>query len=375
MQVQQTIFLSGEPLALDAPLRAAQLVLLFGSPSQLAGDALFPTLRAAYPAALIVGCSTAGEIFGTTVSDDSLLVSAVHFEHTHVRLAKAAIGDAPNSFALGQSMADSLRGEALRHVLIFSDGLHVHGGDLVLGFKDRLPAGVELTGGLAADGARFERTLLCADAPAAEGLLVAVGLYGSRLAVGFGSVGGWDSFGPERLITRSAGNVLYDLDGKPALELYKRYLGEQAAGLPATGLFFPLLLRSENGDGVVRTILGVNEAEQSMTFAGDMPEGRKARLMKANFDRLVDGAISAAEVSQQGHGANPVQFALLISCVGRKLVLKQRVEEEVCGVRRILGDQVPFAGFYSYGEISPHGAGSSCELHNQTMSITTLGET
>jgi len=375
LQVQQTIFHSGELPVVAAPLRAAQLVLLFGSPARLRDPALFGALRASYPAARIVGCSTAGEIFGTAVSDESLLVTALHFAHTQVRLARSSVGDEPDSFALGQSMADTLRGEALRHVLIFSDGLHVHGGDLVRGFKSRLPDGVELTGGMAADGPRFEHTLVCADAPAAEGVLAAVGLYGSRLAVGYGSVGGWDSFGPERLITRSAGNVLFDLDGKPALELYKRYLGEQAAGLPATGLFFPLLLRSENGDGVVRTILGVNEAEQSMTFAGDLPEGRKARLMKANFDRLVDGAIAAAEVSQQGHGAAAVEFALLISCVGRKLVLKQRVEEEVLGVRRILGDQVPFAGFYSYGEISPHGAGSSCELHNQTMSITTLGET
>lgn len=373
MKIQQTVFCAGELPLVESPLVEAQLLLAFGDTSRLAGDEVFAALRQAYPRAAIVGCSGAGEIYGSSVSDESLVVSALHFEHTAVRLAKATISEMTESFSVGQSMAQALLGDGLSHVLVFSDGLSVNGSELVRSFRSQLPAGVELTGGLAGDGERFQRTLVCADAPARERTLVAVGFYGSRLAVGYGSVGGWDTFGPERLITRSAGNVLFDLDGKPALELYKRYLGEHAAGLPATGLLFPLLLRSENG-GVVRTILGVNEAEQSMTFAGDMPEGQHARLMKANFDRLVDGAVAAAEVSLQGQGGRAAQFALLISCVGRKLVLKQRIDEEVLGIRQILGNQLPFAGFYSYGEISPHHSGTPCQLHNQTMSITTLGE-
>jgi len=373
MRIQQTIFRAGELPLFESPLAEAQLLLAFGDTSRLAGDEVFAALRQAYPRAAIVGCSGAGEIYGSSVSDESLVVSALHFEHTAVRLAKATISEMTESFSVGQSMAQALLGDGLSHVLVFSDGLSVNGSELVRGFRSQLPAGVELTGGLAGDGERFQRTLVLADAPARERTLVAVGFYGSRLAVGYGSVGGWDTFGPERLITRSAGNVLFDLDGKPALELYKRYLGEHAAGLPATGLLFPLLLRSENG-GVVRTILGINEAEQSMTFAGDMPEGQHARLMKANFDRLVDGAVAAAEVSLQGQGGRAAQFALLISCVGRKLVLKQRIDEEVLGIRQILGNQLPFAGFYSYGEISPHHSDTPCQLHNQTMSITTLGE-
>lgn len=373
MRIQQTIFRAGELPSFESPLAEAQLLLAFGDTSRLAGDEVFAALRQAYPWAAIVGCSGAGEIYGSSVSDESLVVSALHFEHTAVRLATAMIGEVAESFSAGQSMAQALLGEGLTHVLVFSDGLSVNGSELVRGFRSVLPAGVELTGGLAGDGERFQRTLVFADAPASERTLVAVGFYGARLAVGYGSVGGWDTFGPERLITRSAGNVLFDLDGKPALELYKRYLGEHAAGLPATGLLFPLLLRSESGS-VVRTILGVNEAEQSMTFAGDMPEGQHARLMKANFDRLVDGAVAAAEVSLQGQGGRAAQFALLISCVGRKLVLKQRIDEEVLGIRQILGNQLPFAGFYSYGEISPHHSGTPCQLHNQTMSITTLGE-
>jgi hypothetical protein len=169
--------------------------------------------------------------------------------------------------------------------------------------------------------------------------------------------------------------VLYEMDGNSALELYKKYLGEHASGLPATGLFFPLSIRTSAGTaGVVRTILSVNEEEQSMTFAGDIPEGAFARLMKANFDRLIDGAIGAAKTSYQALGSASPDLAILISCVGRKLVLKQRVEEEVEGVRDILGSHTVLTGFYSYGEISPFTPDTKCTLHNQTMTITTFLE-
>ena len=209
-----------------------------------------------------------------------------------------------------------------------------------------------------------------------QGSIVALGLYGDRLRVGYGSLGGWDSFGPERLITRSRGNVLYELDGTSALQLYKTYLGEHAQGLPATALLFPLSLRTqENTEPVVRTILSVDEDEQSMTFAGDLPQGGYARLMKANFDRLIDGATGAARTSAAAIGsASPADLAILISCVGRKLVLKQRIEEEVESVREVLGEHPALAGFYSYGEISPFTPGARCELHNQTMTITTFSE-
>ena len=197
--------------------------------------------------------------------------------------------------------------------------------------------------------------------------------------MGYGSLGGWDSFGPDRRVTRSAKNVLYELDDQSALELYKKYLGEHAEGLPSTGLLFPLSLRDTDSDTdsehrVVRTILSINEEDQSMTFAGNVPEGSYVRLMKANFERLIDGANDAAVDSYQKIGSISPEFALLISCVGRKLVLKERIEEEVESVRDVLGEKTTLAGFYSYGEISPVLPSSKCELHNQTMTITTMSE-
>lgn len=353
---------------------AATLALVFGSTELLRAGDRMEEVRARYPGASVLGCSTSGEICGTRVRDDSFAVTAVRFEHTTLKLAQVAIAEAGDSREAGKRLAMELTQPQLVHVLVLSDGLKVNGSELALGLRENLPADVAVTGGLAGDGSAFQHTLVFADGAPGEGLVAALGFYGERLKVGYGSLGGWDSFGPERLITRSKGNVLYELDGHSALELYKKYLGEHAAG-PAEALLFPLALRTGNeGYGLVRSVAAVNEEDQSMTFFGDMPEGGYARLMKANFDRLVDGAAGAAHAGYEMLGSVEPELALLISCVGRKLVLKQRIEEEVESVREVLGENTALAGFYSYGEICPHGAITKCELHNQTMTITTFSE-
>ena len=359
----------------DELAKSTQLVLLFGSPSKLKDTKCLDEIKDAYPNAHLLGCSTAGEICGTQVTDESLVVTAVMFESSYLNCVQICMSDVKNSFDAGIWLAKSLKNEDLIHVFVLSDGLKVNGSDLVDGLIGQLPEGVSVTGGLSGDGDRFEETLVLCNSPAQKDTIAALGLYGNRLKVGYGSLGGWDPFGPERLITRSEGNVLYELDGKSALELYKKYLGVHAQGLPSTGLLFPLSIRTKSGEAsVVRTILSVDEEKQSMTFAGDVPEGAYARLMKANFDRLIDGSIGAAKTCYEAIGSCSPDLAILISCVGRKLVLKQRIEEEVEGVRDVLGDQTILTGFYSYGEISPFTPGAKCELHNQTMTITTFSE-
>jgi hypothetical protein len=378
MKIEQRCWTAGQgwrPAAPGAMKDPAHLVLVFGATSLLRDHDHLTRLGRIYPGAHILGCSTAGEIHGTRVLDDSLVVTAVHFESTPIQGAKIKLDTVKSSREAGERLARHLKSEGLAHVFVLSDGLKVNGSDLVKGLVDNLPPHVSVTGGLSGDGSRFQETLVAWDGPAEPDTVAVLGLYGERIKVGYGSLGGWDSFGPERLITRSDGNVLYELDGGSALELYKQYLGEHAKGLPATGLLFPLSVRRRDAEtGVVRTILSVDERHQSMTFAGDIPTGSYARLMKANFDRLIDGAVTAAKTRSQAIGSSGVELALLVSCVGRKMVLSQRIEEEVEGVRDVVGDQAILAGFYSYGEISPFTASAACELHNQTMTVTTLSE-
>lgn len=388
MQIEQRTWTEVHGWTPDFPAsfaEPAQLILVFGAPSVLRKPQLFEQIRRSYPQAHILGCSTAGEICGIRVSDNSLVITAIHFQHTFFRGVRINLSQITDSFQAGKYLAQALppsvpslisnQPEELGHVLVFSDGLHVNGSDLVRGLTEYLPERTTVTGGFAGDGSHFKETFVFWDELPATGGIAALGLYGKRLRIGFGSMGGWDSFGPERLITRSKGNILYEMDGQSALGLYKRYLGGYAKELPATGLLFPLSIRTGTGKtGVVRTILSVDEHDQSMTFAGDVPEGAYARLMKANVDRLIDGAVEAAHTSCQVIGSIAPDLALLISCIGRKLVLRQRVEEEIEGIRDVLGEHTFLTGFYSYGEISPFTFGSKCELHNQTMTITTFSE-
>ncbi len=378
MKIEQTRWVEATGWEPEPPGKLSEnvrLVLLFGSTSILKEQKCFDEIKNAYPKAHLLGCSTAGEICDTRVTDDSLVVTAIAFEHTQLKGAQIKIGEVKNSFQAGEHLARSLDKERLVHVFVVSDGLNVNGSDLVKGLIKYLPDEVTVTGGLSGDGERFEETFVLWDSVPERDAIAVLGLYSDRLKIGYASLGGWDPFGPERLITRSKGSVLYELDGKSALELYKKYLGEHAKDLPASGLLFPLSLRTKEGETpVVRTILSVNEKDHSMTFAGDVPEGTYARLMKANFDRLIDGAVGAAKTCYEAIGSFSPDLAILISCVGRKIVLKQRIEEEVEGVRDVLGDRTILTGFYSYGEISPFTPNAKCELHNQTMTITTFSE-
>jgi hypothetical protein len=354
-----------------------QLVLVFSSACILAEGATWNQLRSFYPTARVVACSTAGEISDTTVQDDSLACTGISFEHSQVAISAVLLGEAQDSETLGAVLLSRLPMAGLTHVFILSDGLKVNGSALLLGIARRLPAGVRVTGGLSGDGVRFKATAVCLDGPHPNDQIVAIGFYGPRLRIGFGSQGGWDPFGVERQVTKSEGNVLYELDGEPALDLYKRYLGDKAVDLPSAGLRFPLAIRDgRDADAVpvVRTILSVDENARTLTFAGDVPTGYRARLMSANVERLLDGAREAAMHSRVTMGSGEPELAILISCVGRKLVLKQRVEEEVEVVREALGASAAITGFYSYGELSPFSSSGRCEFHNQTMTITTLSE-
>lgn len=374
METEQRIWTPGQGWSsAKGGLPDAQVVLVFGAKGALADPARMKDIKAAYPQAHFIGGSTAGEIAGTHVLDGTVVTTAVHFQRSTLHVASIDLQPNEDSARAGERLARLLPMSGLVHVFVVSDGQMVNGSELVRGMGAALPRGVAVTGGLAGDGADFHSTLTMSDQGPRSGRLTALGLYGPRLHVGYGSLGGWDPFGPHRVITKSTGNILFELDGQPALPLYKRYLGEQASGLPATGLLFPLAVQLPSGVEVTRTILGVNEKDQSLTFAGDVPQGCVARLMKANFDRLVDGAHGAAQGAVMADGK--AELAILISCIGRKLVLKSRTEEELEAVQDVLGKQAALAGFYSYGEICPSAPNAGCELHNQTMTITTLRET
>lgn len=352
----------------------ADLCLVFGGTGPITDPKRWDELTERYPGAILIGCSTGGEIHGTDVLDESLSVTALSFEHTTLKSAEAILEKAGSSFAAGDILGKSLDGKDLRAIFILSDGLRVNGSELVRGVRSATGPDVVITGGLAGDGPRFGNTYVGLNEPPRSGRIAAIGFYGDAIKIGHGSAGGWDVFGPRRLITRSEGNILFELDGKPALELYKRYLGDDAKDLPGSALLFPLRVSPPDRptESLTRTIVGVDEERNAMIFAGDVPQGHSAQLMRGNFDRLIEGAADAARQARLAETQPSV--AVLVSCIGRKLLLGQRIYEEIEAVQDVLGTGIPLTGFYSYGEVSPHIVTHCAELHNQTMTITIFSE-
>ena len=341
-------------------------------------EAALAYLQAGFPQTTFVGGSTSGEILGAEVKDESIAVCLIQFHKSQFKVVTAQVGDYADATAIGEYLGAQLKSFAapklpMKGLFVLSDGLNVNGTHLVNGLK----AGSQqtlITGGLMGDGPRFGQTFVLANGAWASKQVTAVGFYGSHLSMSNGSKGGWDVFGPERLVTSSTDNVVYEFDGSPALDLYKTYLGELASGLPGTALLFPISMIAEDGERLVRTIVQVDETQNALIFAGDVPQGARVQLMKANFDRLIDGAYSAAElVDWSDVSTSQPTLSIAISCVGRRLILKGRVEEEVEATLDALPENTYQIGFYSYGEISPTGNGV-CSLHNQTMTLTTLRE-
>jgi len=352
------------------------LVLVFGNRYLLEDTNIFDEIRSFFPDGHLVFGSTSGEILQENVYDESITLTAVEFERSSYHIVSENVQNhGGNIESLGVSLVRKMPTKDLKHIFVVSEGSSVNGSELIHGMELELGDNVAITGGLCGDDARFEKTLASYNENPKAGEVVAVGLYGDDLEITCSNHGGWTAFGPERTITESKGNILYEIDGLPALDLYKKYLGEKAKELPQAALLYPLNVKLPDSEySLVRTILNIDEKENTMILAGDVPVGSKVQLMMSTVDDIAEGASKAAKNAMGDRSSKP-ELALLVSCVGRKLVMDQRTEEEVEEVVEAIGLQAKVAGFYSYGEMAPfNGKNRSCQLHNQTMTLTLLSE-
>lgn len=354
---------------------APDWILVFAAPAFFSEATFAETLRRAFPDALLSGCSTAGEINRQGCQDGTCILTAVRFDTVRPYPATTSLEGMEDSRAAGLRIGRQLPIDGLRAIMVFGPGVQINASALLEGIAAVVGRNIPLTGGLAGDGGAFRQTWTLGPAGATRNDVVAIGFYGDRLHFSHGSYGGWETFGPARKVTRCEGNILFELDGAPALDVYKRYLGDYARDLPASGLLFPFaMLGRDHGEmGLIRTILGISENDGSLTLAGEIDPDGYLKLMHASTDRLVGGAEKAAEAAHciraGGDG-----LAVLVSCVGRKLVMGERVDEEVEAVADIFAPPIVLSGFYAYGEFSPFGPERSCHLHNQTMTVAYLSE-
>jgi len=366
--------LSAEGLR-DLEKISPHILLAFGDTRYFTKPDVLHALHTHFPNALLVGCSTAGEVSQQGVENDTLVVSGIHFQHSAFQTTHTRLSDMDDSFAAGARIGRGLAASGLHSILVFAPGVKINGSALIRGIQSEVGENVSVSGGLAANAGRFQETFVVHGDAIGNDLIAAVGFNSPCTRLTHGTFSGWQPFGPIRRANRVENNVLYELDGEPALVLYKRYLGKHAEALPGSALLFPFALVDSDlqQTGVIRTILGIDEAQGSLTLAGEVAPGSYLRLMTANSDNLIDGAEAAARAASQANAAHE-SLALLVSCVGRKMVMHGRVDEEVEAVGSVFGANCTLAGFYSNGEISPHLAGAECRLHNQTMTITLLEE-
>ena len=379
MKVFQQLFHKGEFILQEDneidDLRQCRLVLGFGERKLIEDGQIYHQMKQQFPAAEILLCSTAGEILGNNVYDETIAITALSFEKTRLKTISLNAENFPNSFEAGKALMHQLEEDDLTYIFLLSDALIVNSSQLVIGMEENNKRKVLISGGLAADGQQFASTLVGLNGSIREGTIAAIGFYGKDLLVSNAYMGGWDEFGPERTITRSIGKKLYEIDHSSALELYKIYLGDYVHELPQAAVYFPISVKLPGHTiPLVRSILSIDEKDRSMGFSGDVPEGSLVRFMKVNFDKLIDAASTAAEQARVQLMNQSPKLALIISCVGRKVILERRIEEEIDIIAEVFGRDTYLTGFYSYGEISPQLSNGPCELHNQTMTVTLMNE-
>jgi hypothetical protein len=376
IKVEQLIFSNGKWQEGNSELgHKAQLVFVFGCENLIRNKEIFNELKQRYANAYITGCTTAGEIYQDSVFQDTLSATAIYFENTPIKSFTAEINDPSKSYEIAKKLAESIPQENLKNIFLIVEGINVNGSRLVDAFKSIIPGNISVSGGFSGNGDNLSDTYIIANDYPKKNMIVAIAFYGDNIRISCGFAGGWDTFGVERVVTKSIGDEVFEIDGKPALDLYKEYLGEYAKELPGIGLQFPLEIRAKDSDySFMRSFRKVNEDKKSLIFAADIPQEYYCRMMKANFNNLVNASIKAADISMKRIAGNTPKLAILISCVARKLVLKQMTDEEIEAARESIGTNCIFTGFYSYGEICPLSQNSSCELHNQTMTITLFDE-
>ena len=351
------------------------LVLVFGERFLIDDFTIYEEIKTFFPDGHIIFGSSCAEISSNTVNENSITVTAIEFERSHflVKTSNVLYSDL-DSYKTGEELIKQFPVKGLKYVFVVSEGSFINGSKLTEGMTSSKDTNLLITGALCGDGTRFEKTVASYNENPKEGELIAIGFYGDTLEVTFSIHGGWTPFGPERIVTKSDGNTLYELDGQPALDLYKKYLGKKAKDLPGAALLYPLNVTSKDeNQSIVRSILNINKDENAVILAGDIPEHSKVQLMMTNVDHIANASERAARQALEPRKNKP-EVAFLVSCIGRKLVLDQRVEEEIEEVREVLGDDVILSGFYSYGEIAPFHGEMSCRLHNQTMTITLMSE-
>ena len=338
----------------------------------------------------LVGGTTAGEIDSSGFSSQSVTIMAMSSDNLDF---VTGIGQDMSkdekacSKSLTKDLASKTELSKASSLLIFPNGMGGDGIKMIEGLQEELGQDFEIVGGYLGDDERFEQTYQYYNGKvykdAIPGVLLCNKQNGYKTGIGVRS--GFEPIGNRFYCSAAEGNVVKQFDGESALDLYKEFLGEERAQrLPGIALEYPFGLIDEKvsiGDKEyfqLRCGLAVDHDKGTISLAASIPEGSAITLTTASRNDIIKGAEQAAQQALESlEGAKP-KAIMMFSCVGRKLVLGRRTQEEIDAVKNVLGKDVPIIGFYTYGEIGPidklKNDLKATKFHNETVVLWALGE-
>ncbi len=323
----------------------------------------------------LAGCTTDGEISTGGFSTGSVVLGGVVSDTITFEVASTSSIGAGSENA-GRRLAQQLP-RAAAHVQIFSDGLTGNGCAILRGMESVFGPQVPISGGAAGDARAMKQTWQFIGSRVLTDSVTAIAFSGN-VQVGTGVRSGWFPAGVPKTVTRAAGNVVYEMEGEPALAVYRRYLGPLADKLPAVGIQFPFGIVDEVGSlgesPILRAPMAINETDGSVTFAGEIPQGSTIGLTTGgSATSLLDASADAARRAMDALGGVSPSMIFFYSCMARKILLGTRTGEETERISNVVGRHVPIIGFYTYGEYCPNVSGNECKLHNETATVTVVG--
>jgi len=357
--------------------REPDLTLLFASPEHPLQNVL--AAARGKLAGTVIACSTAGEIDGVDMQQGGIAAFMFAWGNAQHRAEPLTPLEADGESAaialtaahVNLSASARVEGQTAGISLVFGDGLHPGFEALVAKMRQRLPPHHAVVGGGAGDGGRLERTFVGLDGAVASAAATAVHIASaSPWGVGVGH--GAEPIGERMTVTKASGNVVHELDGRPALEVYRELAERRGIALADDAAVKQLLIEYELGihffDDLARVRAGVaTMPDGSVVCAGEVPEGASVSFVHGDPERYVAAAQAAAQSAKDALGQAEVAGVLVISCVTRGIVIGERYGEEVAAVRRVFGD-APVGGFLSYGEVA-RVRGKMDGYHNNSLVV------
>ncbi len=363
------------------------LIIVFAS-VQYDQEKMLSGVRSVSKETLLVGSSTAGEI--TTAGPakrHSVAVMAI--KSSDIQFS-AAVGEniAADPRVAGQKVAAEVRklaGDKLKAFIMLPDVLVGNGADTVRGVLDSLGEHFPVVGGASGDDFKFVKTYQYLNDKVYSGAVVGLGLAGS-FKMGIGVKHGWIPISTPMKVTKSSGSVLHELNGQPAINIYKNYFGEEEAQqlqketLAKLAITYPLgIVVTGSEEMLIRDPISVDE-HGSITCAAEIPEGSSIQLMIGSYMKAIEVAQIAAENAvAQLEGAAP-KAVIIFNCIARNKLFGERAGDEISAIQTAVGTDTPLIGFYTYGEQAPLGGEvrnlDKCNpaFHNETVVICVLGE-